>query len=173
MRTSHDHRLTWALITDLLDVLDKHRFHSACHTGPTFGVAGDLARIYEDPQDPPAGSGLHPQPPGASTALADYPANSDGVTIGLADASTILAALDEAADVKRDRTANCANGVDRSCGTCQYWPCSVRLHDSAGACLLAAAQPRRPASPDHRPAPDGSPHIYEQDQAQPDSEAGR
>ena len=114
-------------------------------------------------------------PPAASPrrAVCGLIRRGPDATISPADASTILAALDEAADVKRDRAANCADCDDQSCGTCEYRLRSARAYDSAAARLLAAAQPSRPASPDHRPAPDGLPHIGRQHQARPDSEAGR
>jgi hypothetical protein len=59
-----------------------------------------------------------------------------------ADARTILTALDEAADYKRDRAANCADCEDQSCGTCGYRLRSARAYDSAAARLLAAGQAR-------------------------------
>jgi hypothetical protein len=90
-----------------------------------------------------------------------------------ADARTILTALDEAADYKRDRAANCADCDDQSCGTCEYRLRSARAYDSAADRLLTAAQARRRASLDHQPARDDSPHVARPRQARPDSGAGR
>jgi hypothetical protein len=90
-----------------------------------------------------------------------------------ADARTILAALDEAADYKRARAANCADCEDQSCGTCQYRLRSARAYDSAADRLLAKGQPGRPPPPDHQPTPDGLRHIHGQHHARQGSEAGR
>src|SRR5260221_683449 len=91
-------------------------------TRGTASRVGDLARIYEGPQEPPAGPSLLPAPrprqPGP-----DRPgpaATGSAAAIAGADMRTILAALDEAADYKRDRTECCADCADQSCGTCQH-----------------------------------------------------
>jgi hypothetical protein len=89
-----------------------------------------------------------------------------------ADVRTILTALDEAADYRRDRAANCADCDDQSCGTCEYRLRSARGYDSAAVRLLAVGQRDRQAPPD-QPAPDGLPQVDGQHQAGPDSEAGR
>lgn len=89
-----------------------------------------------------------------------------------ADARTILTALDEAADCKRDRAANCADCDDQSCGTCEYRMRSACGYDSAAARLLTAGQRGRLAPPD-QPVPDSLPQVDGQYRAGPDSEAGR
>ena len=50
--------------------------------------------------------------------------NAPGAVIVSADqVKTLLAALDDAADYKRDRAATCADCTDQPCTTCQW-----RLH---------------------------------------------
>ena len=53
-----DHRQTWGLIIDVLDVLEKHGYRRGDdqHTGRAVGLVGDLARIYEGTQEAPAGA---------------------------------------------------------------------------------------------------------------------
>ena len=63
-----------------------------------------------------------------------------------ADVSTIFAALDEAADDKRDRAANCPDCTDHSCGTCQYRLQTAQAYDDLAARLQQARQ-AAPAGP--------------------------
>ena len=57
---NEDHRQTWGLIIDVLDVLEKHGYRRGDdqHTGRAVGLVGDLARIYEGTQEAPAGAYL-------------------------------------------------------------------------------------------------------------------
>ena len=59
-----DHRQTWSLIIDVLDVLEKHGYHRGddLHTGRAVGLVGDLARIYEGTQEAPAAARLVQRP---------------------------------------------------------------------------------------------------------------
>jgi hypothetical protein len=52
-------------------------------------------------------------------------ADPDAVLLTGTDVSTVLAALDVAADYKRDRAEMCADCPDQSCPACQ-----TRLHDA-------------------------------------------
>jgi hypothetical protein len=63
-----------------------------------------------------------------------------------ADASTIFAALDEAADYKRDRAATCPDCTDQSCGTCVYRLHAAQAYDDAAA-RLQRARNAVPAGP--------------------------
>jgi hypothetical protein len=58
-----------------------------------------------------------------------------GAGLPPSEVSTILAALDEAADYKRDWAANCADCTDQSCGTCQYWIKTAQSYDNVAARL--------------------------------------
>jgi hypothetical protein len=160
-----EHRITFDLIADVLDTLDRHGYVRGddLHAGRAIGLVGDLARIWEGAQDYPAGAHLVKIPsarpgPGA-VVLIDR------------DISTVLAALDEAADYKRDRIETCADCADQSCLTCQtrlqgaqdYHHLAAQIHQQAEARAAHRDQPE----PD---SPSLSPH-----QADPaaDPEAGQ
>ena len=63
-----DHRQSWGLIIDVLDVLEKHGYRRGDdqHTGRAVRLVGDLARIYEGTQEAPGGARLVPEPSQAS-----------------------------------------------------------------------------------------------------------
>jgi hypothetical protein len=65
-----------------------------------------------------------------------------------ADVSTVFAALDEAADYKRDRAANCPDCTDQSCGTCQYRLQTAEAYDDVAARLKQSrhAAPTEPST---------------------------
>jgi hypothetical protein len=67
-----------------------------------------------------------------------------------ADRRTILAALDEAADDKRDRAANCPDCADQSCGTCQYRHQTAQAYDDVAARLQHTCE-ATPAGPPTTP----------------------
>jgi succinate dehydrogenase/fumarate reductase-like Fe-S protein len=77
----------------------------------------------------------------------------DAGAVAAAEATTILAALDEAADNKRDRAANCADCADQSCGSCQFRLTTARAYDRAAARLLAGQEASQPAEPTQQPPP--------------------
>lgn len=83
--------------------------------------------------------------------LADWEPSTVAVVSGLitraratalprADHATILAALDQAADYKRDRAANCADCTDQSCDTCQYRLQTAHAYDGVAARLQRARE---------------------------------
>ena len=61
-----DNRMTWGLIIDVLDLLERHGYHKHDdqHTGQAIGVIHDLARVYEGDHDAPYGTypGQAPSP---------------------------------------------------------------------------------------------------------------
>jgi hypothetical protein len=80
-----------------------------------------------------------------------------------ADVSTIFAALDEAADYKRDRAAGCPDCTDQSCGTCKYRLQTAQAYEDVAARLLQARQ-AAPAGPSTAASgspqnPDGEPET--------------
>ena len=143
-----DDRMTWGLITDILDVLERHGYTRGDnqHTGRAIGLISDLAHIYEGTQDHPYGpyvdrcrhpSRAEPAPPGPA-ARTSSPSRPGEVR-------TLLAALDIAADYKRDRAETCADCADQTCLACQS-----RLRDARR--LRPAGRPddsRPPRPPDH------------------------
>ena len=60
-----DERMTWDLIFDVFDVLDRHGYHRRDnqHTGQAVGMIRDLARIYEGSLDHPFGPYINEIPP--------------------------------------------------------------------------------------------------------------
>jgi len=136
------HRVTPGLIHDVLDALERHGYYRSddLHADRAIGLIGDLACIYEGTQD-------HPAYPG--------PTRHDTITVTRADASTVFAASDIAADDKRYRVEMCPDCPDQSCPTCQ-----TRLHDAEAFDQMAdrmlqaapAAGPSRPGT-DRRPQP--------------------
>jgi hypothetical protein len=177
MSIGGDSRHTWELITDILGVLENHGYHRGDdqHTGRAIALAGDLARIYEGTKEAPSGYGLHASSSDAApSAHRAGGAGQQAITVGAADVRTILAALDEAADYKRDRAAGCADCEDQSCGSCQHRLSTADAYDGVTAWLQGAERaspsiPARGAQPASAESRAGG--IQRQDSA--DREAGR
>jgi len=156
-----DGRMTWGLIIDVLGVLERHGYRKLDnqHTGQAVGVIFDLARVYEGtgehtagahPTQVPPSLPAHPQPSGQ--------AGQDAVTLADGDVHTVLAALDIAADHKRDRAEMCADCADQSCLTCQSRLRDAQAYDGMAGRLAWAAEAARAANasqpePDPRPQP--------------------
>jgi hypothetical protein len=91
-----------------------------------------------------------------------------------ADRRTILAALDQAADDKRDRAANCPDCADQSCGTCQYRHQTAQAYDDLADRLqhtseaTPAGPPTAPPGIAAEPGSKGDPAVAEA----PQREAG-
>jgi hypothetical protein len=153
-----DHRVTPGLIHDILDALERHGYYRSddLHADRAIGLIGDLACIYEGTQDHPATACPIAVPPPAYPG----PSRDHGVTLTGADAITVFAALDIAADDKRYRVEMCPDCPDQSCPACQvHIRDAEAFHQMAGRMLQAAqaapAAPSRPG-PDRwsQPAPD-------------------
>jgi hypothetical protein len=111
-----DQRMNPDLIRDVLDVLDRHGYARADdeHSGRAVLLISDLAHIYEGAQDQPFGPYINNVSP-SRTEPAPEPAAQDAVTVSAGEVKTLLAALDIAADYKRDRAAACADCATQSC----------------------------------------------------------
>src|SRR5258708_36364812 len=98
------------LITDVLDVLDRHGYARSDdeHAGRAIFLIGDLARIYEGTQDHPFGPSISqaPAPPPPEPSGQD---RRDAVLIPASERKTVLVALDIAADDMRDRAEMCTD----------------------------------------------------------------
>jgi len=66
----------------------------------------------------------------------------DAITLTGADVSTVAAALDIAADYKRDRAEMCADCTDQSCPTCQSRHRDAQAYDHLAAQILQTAEVR-------------------------------
>ena len=141
---SSDRRHNWGLIIDVLDVLEQHGYRQADdqHTGRAVGLIGDLARIYEGTQEAPAGAYVvsAPHPPQPSSDRPEPTATSNAQAIAGGGMHTILAALDEASDYKRDRAECCADCADQSCGTCQHRLEAAEAYESLAVRLMRAME---------------------------------
>jgi hypothetical protein len=135
-----DHWVTPGLVDDILDALERHGYYRSddLHADRAIGLIGDLAGIYEGTQD-------HPAYPGSS--------RHDTITLTRADASTIFAAADIAADDKRYRVQMCPDCPDRSCPDCQTDLHDAQAFDQMADRMLRAAQ-AAPAATASKPGPD-------------------
>ena len=151
-----DDRMDLDFILEVLDVLERHGYHhhDDQHTGRAVGLIGDLARIYEGTQDTPAGT-YHAEVPPAPQPGPGPPgprADRDAVILSATETGTIAAALDEAADYKRDRAETCADCPDQSCRTCQWRLQGAETYDHLATQMLQAAEASRAASGQPDPA---------------------
>ena len=159
-----DHRVTPGLVHDILDALERHGYYRSddLHADRAIGLIGDLAGIYEGTQDHPASTCPVPPPPPAYPG----PSRHDAVTLTRADASTVFAAADIAADDKRYRVEMCPDCADQSCPDCQTHLRDIEAFDQMADRMLQAAQ-AAPAASASRPGPDRRP------QPAADREAGQ
>ena len=83
---------------------------------------------------------MTPQPPGPPA-----------VTVSAAEVKILLAALDEAAEYKRDRAETCADCADQSCTTCQWRLQAAEAYDQMAGQMdqAAEASAARQRAPDH------------------------
>ena len=142
-----DKRQTWGLIIDVLDVYERHGYKRGDrrHIGRAVSVIGEIGRIYEGTQDAPAGMHIGEPPPVPMAAEpGPVPPGADAAAIADDDRRTILAALDEAAEYKRDRAAACAQCTGQSCGTCQYRLQMATAYDHVAGRLTGDRQASSP-----------------------------
>jgi hypothetical protein len=153
-----DHRITPRLITDVLDALDRHGYARSddLHAGRAIGLIGDLACIYEGTQDQPATA--YPIAMPLSPPASPVPSRHDAVTLTRADASTVFAAADIAADDKSYRVVMCPDCPDQSCPDCQTHLRDARAFDQMADRMLQAAQ-AAPAAAASKPGPDRGPQA--------------
>jgi hypothetical protein len=156
-----DQRMNPDLIHDVLDVLDRHGYARADdeHTGRAILLISDLAHIYEGALDHPFGPHINQASPSKTQPAPSEPAAQDTVTVPADQVKTLLAALDIAADYKRDRAAGCSDCTSQSCPTCQSRLQHARTYDRVAAHLIqgteasattTASDPR----PAHQPTAD-------------------
>jgi hypothetical protein len=137
-----DQRMNPDLIHDVLDVLNRHGYARADneHTGRAILLISDLAHIYEGAQDHPFGPYINEAPPSKTQPSPSQPAAQDAVPVSADQVKTLLAALDIAADDKRDRAAACADCTTQSCPTCQSRLQDARAYDRIAAHLIQTTE---------------------------------
>ena len=168
-----DDRMSWGFIFEVLDVLERHGYHRTDdqHTGQAIGLIHDVAHVYEGTMDAPHSAyvAVPPSPP-----IAAHPPSrvgQDAVILPSANVSTVFAALNIAADYKRDRAAGCADCADQTCLTCQSGLRDTQAYERLADQLLHAAEPSAAAS--GQPGPDRAEPVGSQPQAAPDPEVGQ
>jgi hypothetical protein len=119
-----DNRMTWGLIIDVLDLLERHGYHAYLDQAP--------------PSPPP-----EPRRPGRQ-------ADPGAVILTGTDISTVLSALYIPAEDNCDRAETCADCADQSCPTCQSRLQAARAYDHLTARLLKATE----AQAAHRDQPE-------------------
>ena len=147
---TRDYRITFGLIADVLDVLDRHGY--ACgddlHADRAIGLIGGPARICEGTQGHPAIACLRTVPPSSAA----YPGSGRHGAVNLTrdDASAVFAAPEIAADSNRYRAKTCPGYPAQSCPT--------RLQDAWTFCQMAVRTlpvgQAVPAASASQPAPD-------------------
>ena len=122
-----DHRIGLDLFTDVLDVLHRHGFAR----GDTSTRAGPSSSSATWPASTKAPRTIRSGPLStrhlSRRRHLSRPAKTavDAVIVPASELKTVLAALDIAADYKRDRAEMCTDCPDQSCPACQ-----TRLHDA-------------------------------------------
>ena len=73
----------------------------------------------------------------------------------------MLAALDDAAEYKRDRAETCADCADQSCTTCQWRLQAADTYDQLADRMIHAAEASAALqqAPGHAAPPSGCPHA--------------
>ncbi len=137
-----DHRMNPGLITDILDVLDRHGYASGDdeHVGQAILLLHDLTRIYEGTQDHPFGPAVNQAPSPQTAPEPPGPDSRSAAIVPATELKTVLAALDIAADYKRDRAEMCADCPDQSCPACQTRLHDARAYDQMADRMLHAAE---------------------------------
>ena len=153
------------LITDVLDVLDRHGYARSDteHATRAILLISDLAHTYEGSQEHPFGSTAS-QPAPQAEPTPPPPATQNAVPVPIGEVKTLLCALDIAADYSRDRAELCANCPDQSCPACELRLRQAQTYDHLYAQLDQQA--------DASPAP-SHPEPATQPQSTADREAGQ
>jgi hypothetical protein len=169
--TDNDH-MTWGFVLEIFDVLERHGYHQRDnqHTDQTIGLLGDLVHVYEGSRDTPRSAYIAVPPSPPSAAQPPIRTGPDPVVLTTADVSTVFAALDIAADYKRDRAAACADCADQTCLTCQSRLRDAQAYDRVADQIMHGTEASAAAQ---RPGPDRAEPARGQLQPPADREAGQ
>ena len=149
-----DDRTNPDLITDILDVLDRHGYARGDdeHTARAILLISDLAHIYEGSLDHPFGPSIGEIPPRTEPACARTGRPRTPSRIAAGEVKTVLVALDIAADYQRDRAELCADCTSQSCPACESRLRDAQAYDHLSAQLIQAAE-ASPAATARHPGP--------------------
>jgi len=141
-RMPDDERFTWGFILEVLDVMERHGYRPSDtqHTGQALGLIRDVTRIYEGTQDAPRGGYVVVPSPQPTPPQPPSPVGQDAVIVSADEAKTLLAALDDAAEYKRDRAEPCADCAGQSCTTCQWRLQAADAYDQMAGQMIHAAE---------------------------------
>ena len=114
-----------------------------------------------------------PLPPGPAAKPGSRRPGEGANSIPAADVGTITAALDQAADHKRDRAATCADSAHQSCRDGEFRLRAALAYDSVAARLLQASEAATSAADGPQPTPRGVPEDRTEPPASPETEAGQ
>ena len=128
-----DDRLTGNLFSDIVGVLERHGYRRSgnYHVEQVIRAVSDLTRTCE-------GTGAAP----------------DAVVVSGAEALTVFAALDIAADDKRYRVEMCPDCPDQSCPACQTNLRDAQAFGQMAGRMLQAARTAPAADHGHAGPPD-------------------
>ena len=170
-RMPDDERFTWGFILEVFDVLERHGYRRSDneHTGQALGLIRDVARIYEGTLDAPRYGYVVVPSPQPTEPQPHGPPGQDAVIVSADEVKVLLAALDDAAEYKRDRAETCADCADQSCTTCQWRLQAADAYDQMAGQMIQAAEASaaRQPMPDNAVPPSAGPH------AAADPEAGQ
>jgi hypothetical protein len=164
-------RITWDLVLDVLDTLERHGYHQrdTQHTGRAVLMIGDLASTYQGTHYHSSGFDIVPAEPAPHTGPGSaVPEAQDAVILTDTEVSTVVTALDLAANCMRDRAGACADCADQSCPACQTRVKEAQTYDQMAADMLQTAQAARIAN-----ASQPEPGTHELAAGQTDREAGQ
>jgi hypothetical protein len=164
--------MTSELISDVLDVLERHGYHRCDrrNTGEAIAAIYDLAYLYDGTRD--ASSGTHTLSAPCAEPGPSAPQVDDAVLLTHAEVSTVFAALQIAADDQRDRAEMCADCADETCPACETRLCNAQAYEQMSDELLQTAEAARTAS-SYQPDPGGAPGPLAQPYPSADKEAGQ
>jgi hypothetical protein len=167
-----DDRMTWGFILEVFDVLERHGYHRSDnqHIGHAVGLLGHLVQVHQGTRDAPRSAYIAVLPSPPSAAQSSIRTGPDPVVLTSAEVSTVFAALDIAADYKRDRAATCADCADQTCLTCQSRLRDAQAYDRLADQILHAAEP---SAATQRSGPDRAEPAPGQPQPPADREAGQ
>jgi hypothetical protein len=128
-----DDRPTGNLFLDIVGVLERHGYRRSgnYHVDQVIRAVSDLTRTYEGTDAAP-----------------------DAVVVSGAEAITVFAALDTAADDKRYRVEMCTDCPDQSCPTCRTNLRDAHAFDQMADRMLQAARTAPDAHHGHAEPPD-------------------
>jgi hypothetical protein len=156
-RMPDDERFTWGFILEVLEVLERHGYRRSDneHAGQALGLIRDVARIYEGTLDAPCYGYVVVPSPQPTEPQPHGPPDQDAVIISADEIKVLLAALDDAAEYKRDRAETCADCADQSCTTCQWRLQAADAYDQMAGQMIHAAEASaaRQHLPDHAVPP--------------------